>query len=113
MVWAVNVARMQQMAWNTVYIIVNNVIASPSSSYWLQKQQQPSLHICVCVHTALFLCLHCEREFAVRYVSGDMCVLDGPNYNTDPTLRILFLRLQTIRDQYPVNPCRFVTLHLT
>ena len=33
MVWEVDVARMEEMAWNTVRIIVNTVIASSSSSY--------------------------------------------------------------------------------
>jgi hypothetical protein len=33
MVWEADVARMEEMAWNTVRIIVNTVIASSSSSY--------------------------------------------------------------------------------
>ena len=33
MVWDVDVAHMEEMAWNTVRIIVNTVIASSSSSY--------------------------------------------------------------------------------
>jgi hypothetical protein len=37
MVLVVDVARMEEMAWNTIGIIVNTVIASSSSSYWLQK----------------------------------------------------------------------------
>jgi hypothetical protein len=55
MVWEVDVARMEEMAWNTVRIIVNTVTASPSSSYWLQKLQQPPMHSCVHTHDTVYL----------------------------------------------------------
>lgn len=65
MVWGVDVARMEEMAWNTVRIIVNTVIASSSSSYWLQKLQQPPVHSCVHTHdtvsvSALWTRIRCE-----------------------------------------------------
>ena len=126
MVWEVDVTRMEEMAWNTVWIIVDIVIVSSSSSYWLQKLQHPPVHSGVHTHdtvavTALCTWISCEIcvrwptlwdmcqvTDAVRYVSGDRrCLLTSPINNTDTAMRILFL--WTVDDPRSVA-CQFLQI---
>jgi hypothetical protein len=51
--------------------LTNNGVLSASSSCCLQQQKQAAV-VHIRIHTALFHCLHCQREFPVRYASGEM-----------------------------------------